>query len=69
MGEAKRRELSAKERAFGKSKMCIFCGGTVPADTIEHYPPKSIFSEKKWPDGYVFPACKPCNHGSRQEDK
>lgn len=27
-----------------------------------------MFSEKQWPEGYVFPACEPCNHGTSDED-
>jgi len=68
MGQARRKDLSQREVAFSKSDFCIFCGGSVPATTVEHYPPKSIFREKKWPEGYVFPACAPCNSGSREAD-
>lgn len=40
----------------------------MPATTQDHLPPRSVFNEKKWPDGYVFPACEPCNQGSSRDD-
>ncbi len=68
MGDAKRNDRTAKAIAFAKSRYCIFCGGVKLADTVDHYPPKGIFTEKKWPEGYVFPACFACNSGSRDRD-
>ncbi|VTU28489.1 hypothetical protein [Variovorax sp. PBL-E5] len=65
MGEARVKEASARDAAFAKSKMCIFCGGGVEAATVDHCPPRSIFSHRKWPEGYVFPACNACNSGSK----
>lgn len=49
--------------------ICCFCGGSTLATTEDHVPPKILFVRKEWPEGYVFPACGPCNHGSRQLDQ
>ncbi len=68
MGAAKRREENARAVAFAKSTQCVFCGGGVLADTVDHYPPKGVFYESKWPENYVFPACSSCNSVSREAD-
>ena len=65
MGEARIKEASAKEVAFSKTNMCVFCGGTTQATTVDHCPPRAIFSRRQWPEGYVFPACMACNAGSK----
>ena len=38
------------------------------AATQDHLPPRSVFDNKKWPEGYVFPACVNCNGGSSKYD-
>lgn len=68
MGEARVNEASAKAVAFAKTDMCIFCGGLEMATTVDHCPPRAIFSERKWPEGYVFPACMRCNSGSKESE-
>jgi hypothetical protein len=40
---------------------CCFCGGTLPASTIDHQPAKIIFPNKHRPKGLEFPACDECN--------
>lgn len=47
---------------------CIFCGGGTLATTEEHCPPRALFRDKHWPEGYVFPACESCNSDSSDED-
>lgn len=64
MGEAKRR--LQKFRCL--SPVCIFCGGHIPATTQEHCPPRALFKDKRWPEGFVFPACKACNGGTSDDD-
>lgn len=64
VGEAKKR----KERLADGSALCIFCGGQRVATTEEHCPPRALFREKKWPEGYVFPACEECNGGTSDDD-
>jgi hypothetical protein len=60
MGMAK----NLREEFFTKNPWCIFCGGTVAATTVEHCPPRAMFDNKEWPEGYAFPACASCNGGS-----
>jgi hypothetical protein len=47
---------------------CIFCGGTTPATSREHCPPRSLFEDRAWPEGFEFPACDACNGGSSDDD-
>ena len=47
---------------------CIFCGGSTPATSREHCPPRSLFVGRAWPEGFEFPACSACNGGSSDED-
>ena len=47
---------------------CIFCGGTEPATTKEHCPPRALFQFKAWPEGFEFPACDSCNGGTSDDD-
>jgi hypothetical protein len=46
----------------------VFCGGTEPATTVEHCPPKSLFQFKRWPESFEFPACNNCNGGTGDQD-
>jgi hypothetical protein len=48
---------------------CIFCGGTEATTTREHCPPKALFQNKAWPEGYEFPACFRCNNGTSNYDR
>jgi len=47
---------------------CIFCGGSTPATTREHCPPRALFIGKAWPEGFEFPACAACNGGTSDKD-
>lgn len=67
MGEAKRRETFS-QRIRREQPFCIFCGGSTPSETVEHYPPRSIFDGKHRPRGLEFGACKECNEASREAD-
>ncbi|CAN7738709.1 hypothetical protein LJR234_006645 [Mesorhizobium amorphae] len=67
MGEAKRRETFS-QRIRREQPFCIFCGGSTPSETVEHYPPRSIFDRKHRPQGMEFGACKECNEASREAD-
>lgn len=56
-------------REFLKANpLCAFCGGSTVATTIEHCPPRSMFQYRKWPEGFEFPACETCNHGTADHD-
>lgn len=39
---------------------CCYCGGDTPATTEDHWPPRTVFVGRAWPEGYVFPACASC---------
>lgn len=69
MGQSRIKESGYREVALAKSQWCVFCGGATPAVEADHYPPRSLFTEKKWPEGYVFPACQACNLASRDVDR
>jgi hypothetical protein len=55
-------------RFLAKHPNCCFCGGNNPATTKDHIPPRSVFSNHKWPESYEFPACLNCNNGSARDD-
>lgn len=65
MGE-KRSRLS---RVLTKHPNCIYCGGTVPACSIDHCPPTGIFDGRQRPRGLEFPACDDCHEGTRAIDQ
>lgn len=43
---------------------CCYCGGDTPASTEDHWPPRTVFIERAWPQGYVFPACASCQQST-----
>lgn len=65
MGEKR----SRRERFFKEHPYCCFCGGATPATTEDHQPGRIFFRNREWPEGFVFPACQPCNSISRQSEK
>jgi hypothetical protein len=62
---ARQRTHAAQLRAH---PWCIYCGGSEPADTIDHMPPRMMFWGKLRPKGLEFPSCKACNNGTGQSD-
>lgn len=65
MGQSKRNLL----RFLSQNPKCCFCGGDRPASTQDHWPPRAIFHSRRWPEGFVFPACLECNGASRKSEK
>jgi hypothetical protein len=58
-----------KQQFLAAHPVCCFCGGTTPSVEPDHQPPRAMFDNRQWPEGYVFPACASCNHvTSEQED-
>ena len=54
--------VSKRLRAFlAEHPMCCFCGGEVPATSIDHVPSRQMFSLRRRPKGLEFPACETCN--------
>lgn len=64
LGHARKR----RELFFKSHPTCIFCGGGEKATTFEHCPPRAMFQEKKWPEGFEFPSCARCNNGTSDQD-
>jgi hypothetical protein len=60
-----RRRLS---KFLSEHPNCCYCGGTTPATTQDHFPPRAVFVGRQWPEGYVYPACNRCN-GDAAEDE
>jgi len=53
------------QRLKREHPICYFCA-TNPTETEDHVPSRECFRNRVWPEGYVFPACKRCNHASSQ---
>jgi len=62
----------AKKRAHGRvfeaCPNCIYCGGEVPAVSIDHVPPRAMFRGRRRPKGLEFASCKGCNEGTSRAD-
>lgn len=69
MGDAERKKMSEKAFAMNRSKWCIYCGGNELATTADHCPPRAAFVDRKWPTGFIFPACEPCNNKASDAEK
>lgn len=48
--------------------ICCYCGGIRGATTQDHFPPRSVFTGRQWPVGYVFPACDRCNAATADDE-
>ena len=59
---------SRKARFLSEHPLCCFCGGTRPATTLDHVPPKACFPRGFWPEEFEFPSCNPCNNGTSKHD-
>lgn len=40
----------------------------MPSTSIEHTPPRSLFLDRVWPEGFEFPSCDACNQGTSNDD-
>jgi len=56
----------SREVFLAKHPACAFCGA--PSTTVEHCPPRALFQFRVWPEGFEFPACDACNHGTADYD-
>jgi hypothetical protein len=63
------RSMSKKRRFLMEHPYCCFCGGSTPATTSDHVPPKACFPDGFWPEGFEFPACEKCNRGTKRDDQ
>lgn len=64
MADGKRK----KERFKAEHPWCCFCGGDVPATTIDHIPARTCFRNREYPHGFEFPACDHCQSASRMDE-
>ena len=64
MGEAKNK----RQRFLAAHPLCCFCGGSEPATTIDHVPPRTCFPDRIGPEGFEFPACDHCQRASRIDE-
>lgn len=65
MGEAKRKSRSRAE-ILAREARCIYCAST--PTSVEHMPPRSMFSSKSRPSGMEFACCDECNQGTGVAD-
>ncbi len=65
MGEAKERRAHSRE-LLARYPWCVYCGGSVPAEDVDHVPSKMMFRNKHRPRGLEVPSCRACNAGSSQ---
>jgi hypothetical protein len=63
MGEARRRREHSRE-LLDRHPWCVYCGGMVPSEDVDHVPSKMMFRNKHRPKGLEVPACRACNAGS-----
>jgi hypothetical protein len=61
-------KISRKKRFLQQHPICCFCGGTRPATTLDHVPPKACFPLGFWPEEFEFPSCNLCNNGTSRHD-
>src|SRR5215211_3632524 len=47
---------------------CIYCGGDVPATTVDHFPPLIMFAQRRRPKGLESGSCEACNGGTKHAD-
>lgn len=66
MGQARIRQYS-REKLLKDNPRCCYCGAM--ATTTDHCPPRALFYNRKWPEGYEFPACKLCNDEARPDEQ
>ena len=57
------------KQSFAAHPWCCFRGGNVRATEEDHLPSRILFDDRRWPEGYVFPACEACNGASRHDEQ
>lgn len=68
MGEAKQRRTRT-QKFIEQNPYCCYCGGTTPADTVDHIPSRQMFVGRHRPQGLEVPACRACNELTRQHEQ
>lgn len=54
---------------LAKHPICCFCSGEAPSQELDHIPSRVLFDDRRWPEGYEFPACKFCNRKTRHDEQ
>jgi hypothetical protein len=67
MGETKQKRR-AHAAVLDGCPSCIYCGGDLPATTVDHVPPIIMFAQRQRPKGLEFGSCEPCNVGTKHAD-
>ncbi|QEO18846.1 hypothetical protein [Acetobacter vaccinii] len=68
MGERKQKQISKKKfLALPENKYCCYCGEV--ATTVDHFPPRNIFHNRKYPEGYIYPCCFSCNSSKKNDEQ
>lgn len=57
-----------RKKFLAANPICAFCGGVSASTTIEHCPPRAMFQDRQWPEGFEFPSCERCNRDSGEHD-
>lgn len=65
MGEAKQKSRNNKQILL-ENPRCIYCA--LPANTVEHMPPKAMFKDRFRLSGMEFGCCEACNGGTKGAD-
>jgi hypothetical protein len=65
MGSGSRR----RQDFFATHRLCCFCGGGRSTEEIDHVPSRVLFKERKWPEGFEFPACVRCNRATALDEQ
>lgn len=67
MGEAKAKR-TLTQRLIEAQVFCTYCGGETPGTTVDHMPPRTIFTNKDRPKGMEFLSCEACNGGGSLDE-
>ena len=69
MGEGARRTRTLLDRLRAEQPYCIYCGGRILGDSVDHMPPRTIFDLRQRPKGLEFLACTACNAGGKKAEQ
>lgn len=67
MGSEVRYKQYSRTKFLEQHPVCCYCGDH--ATTTDHFPPRALFYNKIWPEGFEFPACATCNNQGRLDEQ
>lgn len=62
-------KASRRQAFLAQHPRCCFCGGAAPSEEVDHVPSRVLFKERKWPEGFEFPACTQCNRATALDEQ